>query len=210
MSKLQLLYSLLICSCFNVLQLVVLDSFQTGMLLLSALFFYDVYFVFGTKIMVTVAKGVEAPIKLLWPKDPWYDPKGPAMMLGLGDIVLPGIYIALCLRYDLHEYHRQHPGQPYKKKWFDFPKQYFRASMISYILGLSLTIVSLTEFQVSFLTNLQICLHLFKAAQPALLYLSPSCILSTIIRAWYAGELHRVWAYHDAGEQKGDTEKKAS
>lgn len=39
---------------FNGIQLLALDSFRTGMILLSGLFLYDIYFVFGTKVMVTV------------------------------------------------------------------------------------------------------------------------------------------------------------
>lgn len=40
---------------FNGIQLIALDSFRTGMILLAGLFFYDIYFVFGTEIMVTVS-----------------------------------------------------------------------------------------------------------------------------------------------------------
>lgn len=39
---------------YNGVQLMALDSFKTGMILLSGLFLYDIYFVFGTKIMLTV------------------------------------------------------------------------------------------------------------------------------------------------------------
>lgn len=50
--------------------------------------------------MVTVAKSVDAPIKLLFPYDYSSDPVKTSM-LGLGDIVIPGIFIALCLKYDI-------------------------------------------------------------------------------------------------------------
>jgi minor histocompatibility antigen H13 len=58
-------------------------------------------------MMITVAKSLDMPIKLLFPR-----PSPPDMapeeakrlhaMLGLGDIVLPGIMIGLALRYDLY------------------------------------------------------------------------------------------------------------
>jgi minor histocompatibility antigen H13 len=51
--------------------------------------------------MVTVAKSVDAPIKLLFPIDLLADPPK-LSMLGLGDIVIPGIFVALCLRYDIN------------------------------------------------------------------------------------------------------------
>jgi hypothetical protein len=48
-------------------------------------------------VMVTVAKSFDAPIKLLFPR--WGEvPEGgkmPFSMLGLGDIVIPGIFVAL-------------------------------------------------------------------------------------------------------------------
>lgn len=126
------------------MQLIGLDSFRTGMILLTGLFFYDIYFVFGTTIMVTVAKGLDAPIKLTFPKDILTNPSGPATMLGLGDIVVPGVYVALSLRYDLFEYHRRHPDVAYRKGWFNFPKPYFTTTMIAYILGLATTVVRYT------------------------------------------------------------------
>ena len=64
------------------------------------LFFYDIFFVFGTDVMLTVAKSIDAPIKLLFPRDWQADP--PTFgLLGLGDIVLPGVFIAMCLRFDI-------------------------------------------------------------------------------------------------------------
>ena len=54
--------------------------------------------------MITVARSFEAPIKLVFPQDllengPWA--ANNFAMLGLGDIVIPGIFIALLLRFDL-------------------------------------------------------------------------------------------------------------
>jgi minor histocompatibility antigen H13 len=55
------------------------------------LFIYDVFWVFGTDVMVTVAKGFDAPIKLLYPKTVITEGvKTEFSMLGLGDIVIPG------------------------------------------------------------------------------------------------------------------------
>ena len=50
--------------------------------------------------MVTVAKSFNVPIKLVFPVD-WNSEPPKYNMLGLGDIVIPGIFIALCLKYDL-------------------------------------------------------------------------------------------------------------
>jgi len=87
--------------------MIFLGNFQNGFMLLIFLFFYDIFFVFGTDVMLTVAKSIDAPIKLLFPTD-WHavnedtgltEPK--FSLLGLGDIVIPGIFIALCLRFDI-------------------------------------------------------------------------------------------------------------
>jgi len=50
----------------HAIEMLFLGNFQVGMLLLSLLFFYDIFFVFGTDIMLTVAKGIKAPIKILF------------------------------------------------------------------------------------------------------------------------------------------------
>lgn len=47
----------------NGVELLHLNNVQTGALLLGGLFIYDVFWVFGTNVMVTVAKSFEAPIK---------------------------------------------------------------------------------------------------------------------------------------------------
>jgi len=44
-----------------------LSSTQTGLFLLWALFFYDIFWVYGTDVMVTVAKNLDIPVKLLFP-----------------------------------------------------------------------------------------------------------------------------------------------
>jgi minor histocompatibility antigen H13 len=98
--------------------------------------------------MVTVAKGLDVPIKLLWPKSLDLSSAQGYAMLGLGDIVVPGTFVALALRYDL--YRSGHDAStPYKKP-------YFTATLISYVIGLLTTMI---------------VMHNFKAAQPALLYL---------------------------------------
>ena len=80
-------------------------TFSTGSLILAALFVYDIYFVFYTPLMVTVATQLDIPAKMLFPRppSPKDDPAKPSLaMLGLGDIVLPGLVIGFALRFDLY------------------------------------------------------------------------------------------------------------
>uniref|UniRef100_A0A803VQE1 Histocompatibility minor 13 n=1 Tax=Ficedula albicollis TaxID=59894 RepID=A0A803VQE1_FICAL len=75
----------------NGVELLHLNNVSTGCILLGGLFIYDVFWVFGTNVMVTVAKSFEAPIKLVFPQDlleKGLDADNFAM-LGLGDIVIP-------------------------------------------------------------------------------------------------------------------------
>jgi minor histocompatibility antigen H13 len=93
---------------YSALQLMSPTTFATGTLVLTSLFFYDIYFVFFTPLMITVATKLDIPVKLLFPRPsgPDDDPTKQALsMLGLGDIVLPGIMIGLALRFDLYLYY---------------------------------------------------------------------------------------------------------
>ncbi|VDC03596.1 unnamed protein product [Peniophora sp. CBMAI 1063] len=164
-----------------------LDSFKTGCILLSGLFLYDIWWVFGTKVMVSVATSLDVPIKLLWPKSFGDLSKG-HMMLGLGDIVVPGVFVALALRYD-HQRSLVHGGDGRS-----FPKPYFTAAVLAYVSGLATTMT---------------VMHVFKAAQPALLYLSPACILSFVITAAARGEFKEAWSWSDeTPEDKNKSEVK--
>ncbi|CAI5929273.1 unnamed protein product, partial [Closterium sp. NIES-65] len=79
------------------IEMLSLGSFKIGAILLTGLFFYDIFWVFFTPVMVSVAKSFDAPIKLLFPTG---DLARPFSLLGLGDIVIPGIFVALALRYE--------------------------------------------------------------------------------------------------------------
>ena len=67
-------------------------------------------------------------------------------MLGLGDVVVPGIFVALALRYDVH---REQNGRGSQRV-------FFWTSLTGYTLGLFATMA---------------VMHVFRAAQPALLYI---------------------------------------
>lgn len=84
----------------NGIQMLFLGNFKNGFMMLTFLFFYDIFFVFGTDVMLTVAKSIDAPIKILFPTD-WSSEPPKFSLLGLGDIVIPGVFMAMCLRYDI-------------------------------------------------------------------------------------------------------------
>lgn len=103
--------------------------------------------------MVEVATTLDVPIKLLWPKSVLFSDTRGFTMLGLGDVVVPGVFIALALRYDHHRFTVSNPNPSAPPK---FPKPYFYSALFAYISGL--------------ITTMSV-MHFFGKAQPALLYL---------------------------------------
>ncbi|KAI8616591.1 signal peptide peptidase-domain-containing protein [Chytriomyces sp. MP71] len=193
----------LLAAAFSItaIKLLSLDSFSTGIMLLAGLFLYDVFWVFGTEVMVTVAKGLDVPIKVVFPKNVtaaleyglFNNPKDVGFtMLGLGDIVIPGIFIALCLSYDHHKFLKT--ASKATKHSRSFPTPYFTVCIVNYVIGLVLTIY---------------VMHTFKAAQPALLYLSPACIFSALSVAWFLGDLKGLFAFEAEGSILAETSAKA-
>ena len=89
--------------CIQSIERISIGSYKIGAILLVGLFFYDIFWVFGTDVMVTVAKSLDGPIKLLFPRvlpNIAEGIKGEFSLLGLGDIVIPGLFVALLLRLD--------------------------------------------------------------------------------------------------------------
>ena len=127
------------------------------------LFFYDIFFVFGTDVMLTVAKNIDAPIKLQFPRDLTVDPPQYSI-LGLGDIVLPGIFMSMCLRFDflktidiahlssLSEAERKGKGETNSiikyllAKHDSAPKTYFISVIIGYLIAIVTTVVIMFVF----------------------------------------------------------------
>jgi minor histocompatibility antigen H13 len=112
--------------------------------------------------MVSVATSLDVPIKLLWPKSISFASERGFTMLGLGDIVIPGVFVALALRYDHHRYSKSSPQA-------SFTKPYFYSALAAYIFGLALTMT---------------VMHVFGKAQPALLYLRSAILFGYIISAF--------------------------
>ncbi|CEL97129.1 unnamed protein product [Vitrella brassicaformis CCMP3155] len=176
----------------QMISLVSLGRFQVAFILLSGLFIYDIFWVFGTDVMVTVAKSFEGPAKLVFPVsfDPWKQ-----SILGLGDIVIPGIFIAMCLRFDQHLFEEGLEGAPVKKKddvidiHQGFHKVYFTSAMVAYCLGLATT---------------GAVMFVFQHAQPALLYLVPFCLGALLLTAVIRREWSHVWTYKEEEDNKDD------
>ena len=183
-----------------------LGEFKVGLILLSLLFFYDIFWVFYTPVMVSVAKKIEGPVKLMFPKlqaaieqmrkekgedneyaGKPYDPRE-YNMIGLGDIVIPGIYVALMLRFDIYLYKKA--KKDIAKFGFSFKNmKYFLITFIFYNLGIIITLCSM---------------YFFNHAQPALLYLVPCTLISSTFMALITKEIKTLWKFN---EEKIDEEE---
>lgn len=226
---------------YSALQIMSPTTSWTGTLILAALFVYDIYFVFFTPLMVTVATQLDIPAKLVFPRPrrPTEDPTKQALsMLGLGDIILPGMMIGFALRFDLYLFYLRkqtrravknlnstanaadtpaskeadgfevvkptwHPamggwGERFWTRKEDmvrvkqfkgglFPKTYFRASVVGYVLGMLCTIG---------------VMEIYGQAQPALLYLVPGVLGSLWGTALVKGDIKTLWNFDEAEEEK--------
>lgn len=207
---------------YGTLQLMSPTTFWTGTMILSGLFVYDIVMVFMTPMMVTVAKSVDIPIKLLFPRPPGPDDTSTVRamsMLGLGDVVLPGIVVGLALRFDLfmHYLRKQTKKgdevvkadyQSVAEGWGD------RIWTSSLLTGWSrqhgylarnafpkpyfhASLVGYTAGMLATLGAMQIS----ERPQPALLYLVPGVLASLWGTAWLKGEVKQMWEFSEATEE---------
>lgn len=146
---------------------------------------------------VTVAKNLDGPIKILFPRDSLIpNPETGKLdlsLLGLGDIVIPGFFLALLLRFDAHQAQQPIDTVNVHAK---FPKPYFHSCLIAYVLGLITTLFVMIRFN---------------AAQPALLYLVPACLGSSFGCAVLRGEVKELLAYSEEEEEpEEETDEKTA
>ncbi|KAK3819520.1 MAG: peptidase A22B, signal peptide peptidase, partial [Benniella sp.] len=164
----------------STVQMFTLESFKTGVVLMSGMFAYDVYWSNKPEILNVILKNFDLPIKVVFPRLLLGLPAGQAfkfVSLGLGDIVVPGLFAALCLRFD-----QQRAGvrNPELGRSTQFRKPYFIGCIVAYTLGLG------SMFAIH---------HITRVTLPALLFLTPACVLSVFMSAAVRGELQHVFQY---------------
>ncbi|XP_019599517.2 signal peptide peptidase-like 2B isoform X1 [Rhinolophus sinicus] len=170
-----------IAFCLYMLKTIRLPTFKACTLLLLVLFIYDVFFVFitpfltksGNSIMVEVATGPtdsatheKLPMVLKVPRlntSPLALCDRPFSLLGFGDILVPGLLVAYCHRFDIQ---------------VQSSRIYFVACTIAYGIGLLVTFMALA---------------LMQRGQPALLYLVPCTLTTSGALALWRRELGMFW-----------------
>ncbi|KAF9424695.1 hypothetical protein BGZ94_007953 [Podila epigama] len=165
----------------NAIQLLSLDSFQAGITLIVGFCIYEVAWAkYGAEILASVAKNVDAPIKVVFPWLFFGVPAGQTLRFakfGLGDIVVPGLFAALCLRYDQFAAGGRNPALGSSLR---FAKPYFLACLAAQVLGMGCSFYLEKNFQIS---------------QPVILYVGPACILSVLMTGSIRGQMQNVFAY---------------
>uniref|UniRef100_A0A7S0VTT0 Uncharacterized protein n=1 Tax=Hemiselmis tepida TaxID=464990 RepID=A0A7S0VTT0_9CRYP len=148
-----------------------LSSLKVASSLLVLAFCYDIFWVFlsssifGKNVMVTVATGLNVPIKILVPLMLAQGKHTQFTLIGLGDIVLPGLLLCFAMRYD-------------DARRIDWRGGYFAACMAGYCVGLTVC-----EYVVG----------TYHWAQPAMIYLVPGTLLPFAWVAYSRKELADVW-----------------
>jgi len=128
---------------------------------------------------MTVATKVEAPVKFIFPAPPSDTPRDYEFsVLGLGDVVIPGLFVGLMAKAD-------EILQPKNVS-------YFSVAVVAYALGLA----------ACFTAN-----EIYHNGQPALLYLDPALVGSTLLVANINGQVSDLWAFKE--EENEDKEKVA-
>ena len=159
-------------------------NLRAGVYLLLGLLIYDVFFVFATPIMETLATNIDIPAVIKLPNGTKNVGDASIVMyslIGLGDIVLPGSFIAMCHRFDIWRTHMlEEETEFHLRKLPYYIGRYFLSTVIAYIVALLCCTAAMRHF---------------KSAQPALLYISPALIIAATATAYFSGDLHIFWTF---------------
>lgn len=223
---------------YSALQVMSPTTSWTGTLIMGALFLYDIYFVFFTPLMVTVATQLDIPAKLLFPRprSPTEDPTKPALaMLGLGDIVLPGMMIGFALRFDLYLFYlRKQTRRTIKQssskdevddsdvvkatwypatggwgeRFWSSKNDILRSKQFQGVLFPKRYFrASVIGYFLGMLCSIGV-MEIYGQAQPALLYLVPGVLGSLWGTALVKGDIKALWNFDEAEEEKEKEKEK--
>ena len=192
------------CVAILFLSLIRLSNIKVATILLVATFIYDVFFVFitpylfnGDSVMVTVATGGGPPemdenfcekypddsrceggnpLPLLLTIPRINDYRGGSSLLGLGDIVIPGLLVAFGARLDDA---RRLVGSLTNRN-ITVPKHFYNGYLFPLVVAYGVGLLAAN-----------IAVVLMQRGQPALLYLVPACLGTVFIVG--RSELGELW-----------------
>lgn len=227
-----------VCFCILILGVIHINTIMIATILLSFLFIYDVFYVlispmiFGSSVMLDVASGgangIDPTFCEKYPSDPrcrgslaplpmllaipWFnDYRGGFSMIGLGDIILPGLLISFAARYDaaralVRKCSRtssirsgENAADSEMGAAGEVDSSTSGASRNHYHLGRmkgSLFHGYFGPLMIAYGIGLlvaYIAVWATKRGQPALLYLVPACLGTTFFLGWRRRELSDLW-----------------
>lgn len=151
-----------------------IPNLKVGTILLLSAMVYDVWWVYiqpmvthSMSVMVSIANGPSLPLFMGIPS------KDGFAMIGLGDIIIPGLLIVFSKLWDARN-----------MRIFEAPKGsigYFWPMILAYVTGLVCTCLAL-EFDIG-----------SQNGQPALLYLVPCTLGTFVIISLFRGEFKVLW-----------------
>lgn len=150
------------------LESISIGTFQSGFVLLTLLFFYDIFWVFGTNVMISVANQIQGPVLFSFPQTIFGD-HSQKSLLGLGDVVVPGLFISQTLIFS--------------QKCAKRGNFYYYVSLLAYVCGIS--------------TTMGVML-MFGRGQPALLYIVPWILISFSIAVLARGDVRLAWNFRSS------------
>lgn len=172
------------------IRLLKFTNFKIGLIVLWGLFVYDIWWVFYTDVMVSVAKGIDGPILLKFLIDPV---EKKYSMLGLGDMVIPGAFVSLCLKFDIDSAIQAAGSAKKAIKFSDIKTSFFNWNLGFYVLGIFITYVYMIWFN-----------H----PQPALLYLVPCATLGLgLAFLLNKTKLQDLWSYEAVKSEEENKSK---
>jgi len=211
--------------CILFLSIIKLNSIRVAAILLIIAFFYDIFFVFvtplltkgGKSIMITVAtsggppkadpswcekyprdndcKGGD-PLPMLLTVPRLFDYQGGSSLLGLGDIVLPGLLLSFAARFDEA---KKLVGLIQTGNTAEiYPRSYNCLTVCYRSLCSGGYLIPVTVAYAVGLCMANMAVYLMQMGQPALLYLVPCCLGTISFLGWKKGEMKELWDGPDA------------
>ena len=167
----------LICFClsFTILSFIIFKSFILCFISLFLYFIYDTFWVFYSEkifndnIMEVAATSIQIPNKIELPNFFSNNPINNCMLLGLGDIILPGVIIKYCRRFDLIK----NKIDSTFRGW-----SFYKYNLFLYFISVAIAMIMMFGFDHS---------------QPVLFYISPIFIVGLMGKACYDKCFYDFW-----------------
>ncbi|CEJ05142.1 hypothetical protein RMCBS344292_19090 [Rhizopus microsporus] len=163
----------------NAIGFLTVDSFCTGFILLCGILIHDLLWLSGSEAIVDITESFsDAPTNIVWPRyietfvlNKLVQENQLFTTFSITDIIIPGIFVAYCLRFDRERARNKGVTSD------EFDKPFYNAAVVAYAAGAGTSIIAV---------------HLTKRAQSALFYITPALLLSVLLTAIKERNLREV------------------